>query len=517
MHFARIVAAAVLALGLMGARASAQPAFEAYRVWLGTDEAKSLRATLIRGDDIGEAERFAQLLRDREITPTIIKRSDLPKADLTAADIVIVMRDTQDGDWRNPWGTDEEGRALADAARPMLGVGYGGLCSFGRLGLPIRGGKTMVNNAGSLAVGQPSHGAFKAPHHIAPDSDNLVPIYNLNVQSQPAHRGSYTPEIIPLGNDPTGKRDYGSVVFQRPRTMYWGFDGPVSAMTAQGKNLLENLIRWTVWASAQKDSAFLTEGTVARLSPTRQGDYTINLLLMRADGVAAANQEFLLEVNDPVVAKGWTEFARGRTDASGRATMGDLTGGPEGESYRVTVEGAAIPAVNFSMTSGAKHRSLEGRIPPRVGEHAPDIELKDVVSGKRVKLSAFKGKVVLIDFWATWCLPCQAPMQHNADLMHKNKQAWEGKAVILGVSTDSDEDRLKKHVAAKGWTHMPHLWAGGREKLELRSSAQFLFGFSVIPTACLIDQEGKIRWRGHPEGVDLEGEINKLLAGRAEP
>ena len=71
-----------------------------------------------------------------------------------------------------------------------------------------------------------------------------------------------------------------------------------------------------------------------------------------------------------------------------------------------------------------------------------------------------EGQVILIDFWATWCPPCQKPMAHNQEMITHNKAKWGDKVKIVGISIDDDLSALRNHVTAKGWTDVTHYWAG---------------------------------------------------------
>ena len=66
-------------------------------------------------------------------------------------------------------------------------------------------------------------------------------------------------------------------------------------------------------------------------------------------------------------------------------------------------------------------------------------------------LTHSKGEVWLVDFWATWCPPCQAPMQHNQDMLEKRAADWAGKVRIIGLSIDNTMDAVQKHVESFGY------------------------------------------------------------------
>lgn len=87
-----------------------------------------------------------------------------------------------------------------------------------------------------------------------------------------------------------------------------------------------------------------------------------------------------------------------------------------------------LPNANNPQAGGGADGAAQGAA-------ATDFTLRDV-DGKSVSLSDFAGKVVLIDFWATWCVPCEAEIPHLESLYQKNKDAG---LVVLGVSMDGPE------------------------------------------------------------------------------
>ena len=115
------------------------------------------------------------------------------------------------------------------------------------------------------------------------------------------------------------------------------------------------------------------------------------------------------------------------------------------------------------------------------------------------------GEVMLIDFWATWCPPCQAPMQHNQDMLVKRGEDWKGKLQIVGISIDQGKDIVCKHVDDKGWGNVVHYHRAG-------SNCSDVYSVKGVPHVMLIDKFGKIAFKGHPSNCDLEKEMDKLIS-----
>lgn len=126
-----------------------------------------------------------------------------------------------------------------------------------------------------------------------------------------------------------------------------------------------------------------------------------------------------------------------------------------------------------------------------VGQAAPDIEVARIGSKEKVRLSDLKGKVVLLDFWATWCGPCRQSSPEVEALYRKYKdQGFE----VMSISNEA-EDLLLDHKKKAGTTYPVF-----REELQEASGPYRVTG---LPTFILIDRQGRIvgDLRGYGPGL----------------
>ena len=132
---------------------------------------------------------------------------------------------------------------------------------------------------------------------------------------------------------------------------------------------------------------------------------------------------------------------------------------------------------------------------------APDFSLKDI-KGNAVSLSDHKGKVVIIDFWATWCGPCRMGIPDFVALQSE----YDEDLVILGVSVDQGDLSVVPSFAKEYKINYPVLYA----TMEV---VQSYGGISGIPTSFIIDRDGKVRNRvvGYRPKAFFKGEVDKLL------
>jgi peroxiredoxin len=135
------------------------------------------------------------------------------------------------------------------------------------------------------------------------------------------------------------------------------------------------------------------------------------------------------------------------------------------------------------------------------GKQAPDFTLPDA-NGKDISLSSFKGKYVLVDFWASWCAPCR---QENPNVVKAYNEFKAKNFTILGVSLDKEKEAWLKAIQDDHltWTHVSDLkfW---------NSKAVDVFKFDGIPFNVLIDPQGRILAQ-QLRGDDLENKLREVL------
>jgi len=136
-----------------------------------------------------------------------------------------------------------------------------------------------------------------------------------------------------------------------------------------------------------------------------------------------------------------------------------------------------------------------------IGQTAPEISLPSP-DGKEIALSSLKGKVVLIDFWASWCGPCRKEMPNVVKAYAKYKdKGFE----IYGVSLDQEKDRWVEAIAKDGIT-----WPQVSDLKYWSSDAAKLYNVQGIPYTVLLDKEGKIIAK-NLRGAELEKKIAEIL------
>ena len=139
--------------------------------------------------------------------------------------------------------------------------------------------------------------------------------------------------------------------------------------------------------------------------------------------------------------------------------------------------------------------------PKLAGERLARAFKVKTTDGKDLSLEELKGKIVLLDFWATWCGPCRMEMPEVRRIWEKYRS---DRFVLVGISLDDDRQALDQYVAKMHMT-WPQYYEG-----DGKVSVSDLYGVHAIPESFLIDQDGVIRAAGL-RGPELDAKINELL------
>jgi thiol-disulfide isomerase/thioredoxin len=181
----------------------------------------------------------------------------------------------------------------------------------------------------------------------------------------------------------------------------------------------------------------------------------------------------------------------GMAAAAAALVLLSLLSGPDGFDPH-----APPPAADGSVAADAEDAVMAGLPAPL------DFTLKDM-NGIDVRLASFKGKVILINFWATWCGPCRVEIPHLIEL----QQQYGDDLVVLGVSIDDTAEKLKPY-AAEMKVNYPLLVGNGRQDF------QDAYGpFWGIPVTVFVARDGLIHKKhsGIASKEQFEHEIASLL------
>lgn len=165
-------------------------------------------------------------------------------------------------------------------------------------------------------------------------------------------------------------------------------------------------------------------------------------------------------------------------------------------TFIVLLIGSFYMAFSFiNKNSNEPIKGIQGQI------KAPEIELVSP-KGKLIKLSDFKGKLVLIDFWASWCGPCRKEMPNVIKIYSKFKnKGFE----IYGVSLDQDKEKWMEAITKDGIN-----WPQVSDLKYWDNVAARIYNVQGIPYTVLIDKDGKIIAK-NLRGQELEKKIAEVL------
>ena len=144
-----------------------------------------------------------------------------------------------------------------------------------------------------------------------------------------------------------------------------------------------------------------------------------------------------------------------------------------------------------------------GFVPVALPRPAPGITVRDL-DGKPLDLESLKGRTVLLDFWATWCKPCEKTMPILSEFQARYR---EKNLVVLGVSIDESPDKVRKYVEKRRPGYQIALD-------DTKSPTWQAYRVKVVPTAYLIDAKGQLiaEWFGNLESKSVAALLDSVLA-----
>ena len=161
----------------------------------------------------------------------------------------------------------------------------------------------------------------------------------------------------------------------------------------------------------------------------------------------------------------------------------------------------ALAVTGLLLTRGDAKNEYSSKSSAETKEPAPNFTLL-LIDGNNFNLSDHKGKPILINFFASWCLPCREEMPALERIAHEYKPKG---VVFLGIAVDDTEEKMKNFIAKYGVTFPVGL--------DKTAAIQKSFGLYGIPTTYFIDKQGIINYF-HSGGVTeelLQHELDKVL------
>ncbi|HLJ57502.1 MAG TPA: TlpA disulfide reductase family protein [Chthonomonadaceae bacterium] len=246
-------------------------------------------------------------------------------------------------------------------------------------------------------------------------------------------------------------------------------------------------------ANAFKDTIFMYR-EAARVGTVKVGDRTHKAMLVENDadglyskplgddgkpvsGAATRPVWLLIDLNDD------GKFSSGPIDVRSPFKVAD-----KAFEAKLSEDGARVALAPTTRKVPDKPAAPVAKPLLAAGTAAPDFEA-EAWGGGTLRLSDYKGKVVVLDFWATWCGPCQKSMPH----IEKVYQAYKNKdVVVLGVCVWDDKDAYMKWVPEKKDTYHFKFAFDPAGRAGPKNIAGDKFNVSGIPTTYVIDRDGKV-------------------------
>jgi hypothetical protein len=258
------------------------------------------------------------------------------------------------------------------------------------------------------------------------------------------------------------------------------------------------------------------------------GEHSAAITVTRADGLTAAGEPWTLRfLSDGNVSSIGVTYGNPRrtrqikpsgismdltlsagiVPEDGVIELRGLPGGENTQMLHLFVGRAGY--LGLSLPDDAKtHESFSLKLPAdlKAGDQAPIMEVVRVSDSTTTTLPRSE-KVAYLEFWGVHCRPCQEPLAHLDDLARRRGKEWQSRVQLASVCLDPIND-VSRHVATRSLKHVDHFIPTSDHPTGGTPNPSGVLG---VPRAFLIDATGRIIWVGHPNGYDVEPEIEALL------
>jgi len=156
--------------------------------------------------------------------------------------------------------------------------------------------------------------------------------------------------------------------------------------------------------------------------------------------------------------------------------------------------GILMSVLVTTLAFGAAHAAQAAAL---VGKAAPEVSVQDWLNSPPLTLAALRGKIVVVEFWATWCPPCRKSIPHLIELYKK----FGGQGVVIMGLTDEPKAKVEPFAKEMGMIY----------PVGCGSKSSGSYGVTGIPHAAIVDTAGNVVWDGHPMQPDFESTLEAQL------
>jgi thiol-disulfide isomerase/thioredoxin len=230
-----------------------------------------------------------------------------------------------------------------------------------------------------------------------------------------------------------------------------------------------------------------------------------SLVVKRIFPDSPAARSNVLEVGDRILEIGEVDRQAIQTNSLKLEDAVARIRGAQGTTVRLTIIPAGrdesytriVTIVRGELTEVS--RWGDGKLLP-AGTRAPNTTWIRLAGGRSEQLKDFDGKVIVLEFWATWCKPCQ-PIMEMLQALPKKYPHWAGKVALIAASVDENLELPEKHLKLKGWSRTHNVWAD--------SDTVRAYGVNALPTTYIISRDGVVVSSGHV--IDVGETVNRLI------